>query len=63
MPGYVMHMAVASRIIEEKGITDSSYVHAFLLGNIIPDAMERSRKRESHFWDDETYRKLNRIPK
>lgn len=62
MPGYVIHMAVASRIIEEKGIINSSFLNAFLLGNIIPDAMERTAKRESHFWDDNTYKNLNRIP-
>ncbi len=62
MPGYVIHMAVASRVIEEKGISDSSFKDAFLLGNIVPDAMERTKKKESHFWDDETYRNLNRIP-
>ncbi len=62
MPGYVIHMAVASRILEEKGITDSSFTNAFLLGNIIPDSMARDRKKESHFWDDVTYGNLNRIP-
>ncbi len=62
MPGYVIHMAVASRVLEEKGETHSSFKDAFLLGNIIPDAMERNEKKESHFWDDETYKNLNRIP-
>ncbi len=62
MPGYVIHMAVASRILEEKGDINSSFQEAFLLGNIIPDAMDRSAKKESHFWDDETYKNLNRIP-
>ncbi len=62
MPGYVIHMAVASRIIGEKGIDDSSFINAFLLGNIVPDAMDRALKKESHFWDDGTYKKLNRIP-
>ena len=62
MPGYVMHMAVASRIIGEKGKTNSSFLNAFLLGNIVPDAMERNAKKESHFWDDDTYKNLNRIP-
>lgn len=62
MPGYVIHMAVASRVIEEKGISESSFKDAFLLGNIIPDAMARVQKKGSHFWDDETFRNLNRIP-
>lgn len=62
MPGYVIHMAVAARLIEEKGITVSSFLNAFLLGNIIPDAMERTAKRNSHFWDDETVSRLNRAP-
>ncbi len=62
MPGYVIHMAAASRVIEEKGISISSFKDAFLLGNIIPDAMARTAKKESHFWDDETYGNLNRIP-
>ncbi len=62
MPGYVIHMAVGSRVIEEKGISESSFKDAFLLGNIIPDAMARTAKKESHFWDDDTYGNLNRIP-
>lgn len=62
MPGYVIHMAVAARLIEEKGIIVSSFQNAFLLGNIIPDAMERTAKRNSHFWDEETFGRLNRIP-
>lgn len=62
MPGYVIHMAVASRILGEKGISDSSFKDAFLLGNIIPDAMARDSKKESHFWDDDTFTRLNRIP-
>lgn len=62
MPGYVIHMAVGSRVIGEKGISESSFKDAFLLGNIIPDAMARTAKKESHFWDDETYKNLNRIP-
>ncbi len=62
MPGYVIHMAAASRLLEEKGETNSSFIDAFLLGNIIPDAMARDAKKESHFWDEETYKNLNRIP-
>ncbi len=62
MPGYVIHMAVASKILENKNITDEDFIHRFLLGNIIPDAMDRSAKKESHFWDNETYKNLNRIP-
>lgn len=62
MPGYVIHMAAASRLLEEKGETNSSFIDAFLLGNIIPDAMARDDKKASHFWDDETYKNLNRIP-
>ncbi len=62
MPGYVIHMAVAARVIEEKGISESSFKDAFLLGNIIPDAMARTAKKESHFWDDDTFCNLNRIP-
>lgn len=62
MPGYVIHMAVASKIVENKGITDEKYIRAFLVGNIIPDAMDRNNKKESHFWDELTYANLNRIP-
>lgn len=62
MPGYVMHLAVAAKIIKDKGITDSDYIQRFLLGNIAPDAMPREDKKGSHFWDDETYANLNRIP-
>lgn len=62
MPGYVIHMAVASKILSNKDITDQVFVNRFLIGNIIPDAMDRGAKKESHFWDDETYKNFNRIP-
>lgn len=62
MPGYVIHLAVASKIIERKEIVDKVYINDFILGNIIPDSMPREQKKASHFWDDETYKNLNRIP-
>ena len=62
MPGYVIHLAVASKIIERKEIVDKAYINDFILGNIIPDSMPREQKKASHFWDDETYKNLNRIP-
>lgn len=62
MPGYVIHMAVASKVLKIKGITDKKYIRDFILGNIIPDAMDRNNKKESHFWDQITYVNLNRVP-
>lgn len=62
MPGYVVHLAVASEIISQIHKRDENYINDFLLGNIIPDTMPRDQKKASHFWDAATYKNLNRIP-
>lgn len=62
MPGYVMHLAVAGQIIKLCGIKDEKFINEFELGNIIPDAVALSDKRQSHFWDDDTWTKFVRKP-
>lgn len=62
MPGYVVHLAVASQVLAQLNIKDASFANDFILGNILPDTMARTQKKASHFWDDDTYTKLNRIP-
>lgn len=62
MPGYVMHLAVAEKIIRQCRIIDKKYINEFVIGSIVPDAVERNDKRYSHFWDDDTYGKFERKP-
>lgn len=62
MPGYMMHLAVAEQIIKLCGIKDEKYTNEFRLGNIMPDAVDSPNKRQSHFWDDETWTKFVRKP-
>lgn len=63
MPGYVMHIAMAEMmldILDKKD--DGEWSNRFLVGNIIPDMWDRSQKKASHFWDDETLNLLARKP-
>lgn len=62
MPGYVMHLAAAEEIIRQCRLTDNKYINDFKLGSIAPDAVERSDKKDSHFWDDNTFRRFERKP-
>ncbi len=62
MPGYVMHLALAQRIIEKKNITDKKYINDFLIGSIIPDAVEKEDKVFSHFWGENELERLQRKP-
>lgn len=62
MPGYVMHLAVAERVIEICGIKDSKDINDLKIGSIIPDALTRSNKKQSHFWDDDIYKCFVRKP-
>ncbi len=62
MPGYVIHLATAKKITEFLGIEDDNCINQFMIGNIIPDVVDRRKKKESHFWSDETYRLFVRKP-
>lgn len=67
MPGYVIHMAEASQIIDEisriKGTPpDYEQTQQFLVGNLLPDTRLRSEKQYSHFWNEEELADIARSP-
>ncbi len=62
MPSYIVHLAVASEVIKKESIQDKSYIEKFVVGSIAADTSERTEKRENHFWDDDTYKCLDRKP-
>ncbi|MGN0435791.1 MAG: zinc dependent phospholipase C family protein [Wujia sp.] len=62
MPGYVMHLAVAKRILEICNIKDEDFIEQFKLGSVIPDTRKRTDKKESHYWSDESFKKFVRKP-
>lgn len=59
MPGYIMHLACAKRVLEFCKDKDDNWKNQFLIGNIIADTCE---KKASHFWDDEMYKRFDRSP-
>lgn len=62
MPGYVIHLALAKRVVDICGITDEDYKEQFFLGNIVPDTPDVSGKRYSHFWTGDMYERFVRVP-
>lgn len=60
MPGYVMHLLCAKKMIDTLGIEDADWKQKFYLGNILPDVC--TEKKHTHFWDDETYPLFARKP-
>lgn len=62
MPGYVMHLAMATKILDNKGISDKNYITPFLIGNIIPDIKRGNAKKDTHFWTDEMFKRFDRKP-
>lgn len=61
MPGYVIHLAVAERIIKKCNMDDTS-AYFFRIGSIAPDTQRTGEKKMSHFWSDETLRHFMRKP-
>lgn len=61
MPGHIIHLAAASRVLELNPMDDNAS-NEFLLGSIVPDMLERSNKKQSHFWSDEGFVKFERVP-
>lgn len=57
-----MHLAMAKRILDIKGIKDNEYIMPFLVGNIIPDVRRGSAKKKTHFWTDEMFKRFDRRP-
>lgn len=61
MPGHIIHLAAASRLLQFLSMNEQEK-NAFLLGAVAPDILEKSDKRISHFWTEEGFAKFNRIP-
>lgn len=61
MPGHIIHLAAASKVLEMHPMEEEA-ANAFLLGSIAPDMLERSNKKQSHFWSDEGFVKFERVP-
>ncbi len=62
MPGYVMHLAVASELIRSHDIKDEDYIANLLLGSIAPDVRKGNFKKNSHFWTDDNFKEFERKP-
>lgn len=61
MPGHIIHLAAASCILANSPMGECA-ANEFLLGSIVPDILERSNKKQSHFWSDEGFEKFERVP-
>lgn len=66
MPGYIIHLAEAERIIEKISgnfsVTDD-WRNKFLTGCLLPDTKPYGKdKRETHFWNEEVIPNLARKP-
>ena len=63
MPGYILHLTEANRIVRklnQKGIyPPDAWINAFCLGCLLPDTRKKKEKITSHFWDPST---LDREP-
>ena len=65
MPGYVIHMAQACRImeaLERRGPLAPAWREAFVTGNLLPDTRLREEKAISHFWNPGDADKLAKAP-
>lgn len=61
MPSYIIHLSCAGQILRQISYAwDLRDQNLFYLGNIAADMCKD--KRFTHFWDDETYKKLVRRP-
>ncbi len=62
MPGYVIHLAVAEKVIKLCDITDDIVADSIRIGSIMPDTQKGDNKKESHFWTDENFKEFVRKP-
>jgi hypothetical protein len=62
MPGYIIHLASARLALDRLGFCDFDYRFRVYVGSILADTMPRENKRESHFWSDESFKRLKRVP-
>lgn len=68
MPGYVMHLALAKKLLpyfmnmSETNILTKQDEYDYYIGNVIPDIKQGSEKKDTHFWTEETLSKFLRKP-
>ncbi len=64
MPGFIIHLAEASMIMNRIGKDlDSDWKQEFLFGNLLPDTRLGGDKAISHFWSAEGAENIARAPK
>ncbi len=64
MPGFILHLAQATMLMEymcEK--PSAGWTYEFLMGNLLPDTRLGIEKRISHFWDEACMDNIARAPK
>lgn len=62
MPGYIIHLAAARLALERLKLHDFDKKLVVYVGSVLADTMPRENKKASHFWSDETYTQLKRVP-
>ena len=64
MPGFIIHLAEATMIMNfMKNKPDSKWRYEFLMGNLLPDTRLGIEKCISHFWDETCLENIARAPK
>lgn len=64
MPGFIIHLAEATMIIDYmKKKNDSKWCYEFLMGSLLPDTRLGEEKIHSHFWDESSMKNIARAPK
>ena len=64
MPGFIIHLAEATIIMEHmEKKTDAVWRQEFMLGNLLPDTRLGKDKVSSHFWSSEHEDYIARAPK
>lgn len=70
MPGYILHLLEAKitssylkKHIEDRGAIDyPQWEHLFLCGALLPDAIQKSRKHLTHYWDTKSLDQIFQLP-
>ena len=64
MPGFILHLAQATMLMEymcEK--PSAGWTYEFLMGSLLPDTRLGIEKKFSHFWDEACMENIARAPK
>ena len=64
MPGFIIHLAEASMIMNYmKKKPDTQWCYEFMMGSLLPDTRLGDEKKISHFWDEASMENIARAPK